>query len=299
MQMGNKKCINNAVVMLNYKTYELTINAALKFNSYSSIDIIIIVDNCSPNNSFEMIKNALGNEEKIVILESPKNGGYSFGNNIGLSYLKEFFDVKNVIISNPDIEVDEISINKIIYNLDQSDDLALATGCIFTGGKKVSNQLWWHLTYNDMLLNQTLITYKLRKMLNKSNYGRYKKIGNMNIAEAVPGCFFIIKYKVFEKIGFFDEDFFMYSEENVLAYKLSQINKYAGVVDDAIIYHNHPAVVEKNFIKKLIPLLESYTLYQQKYLNCNKFQIFAYKIVFWIGEFERQFVNIIREVRKE
>ena len=59
--------------------------------------------------------------------------------------------------------------------------------------------------------------------------------------DIVQGSFFINRRDIFEKIGFFDEGVFMYSEEDILAARIKRLNKdyYAGVCLDSTYVHEH------------------------------------------------------------
>lgn len=75
-----------AVVILNYNTWEDSIEEAVSVNSICGVkpENIYIIDNCSPNNSYQcLVKNASG---RYTIVKSDENCGYAAGNNIGLRY---------------------------------------------------------------------------------------------------------------------------------------------------------------------------------------------------------------------
>ena len=72
------------IVILNYKNYQDTIACVnnisqQKMSSYS----IYIVDNDSQDLSYEKLVEKYTDQAQIKVLQSGKNGGYSFGNNVG------------------------------------------------------------------------------------------------------------------------------------------------------------------------------------------------------------------------
>lgn len=78
------------IVILNYKTYldtERLVGDILSRRIKHDIRIVI-VDNASPNESFEYLNNALKNLDQIEIIQSSCNAGFAKGNNVGLRLLK-------------------------------------------------------------------------------------------------------------------------------------------------------------------------------------------------------------------
>lgn len=77
-----------AIILLNYCNYEDTITCVktLKKIDYENY-IIFIIDNHSPNESLKKLY--ILKEPKIQIIDSGKNGGFAYGNNIGIQYALE------------------------------------------------------------------------------------------------------------------------------------------------------------------------------------------------------------------
>ena len=73
------------IVILNYNDYETTINMLNSIKDYDSLDHIVVVDNKSTDNSYEVLKPY--ESKKIDVIQSKSNKGYSYGNNVGIKYL--------------------------------------------------------------------------------------------------------------------------------------------------------------------------------------------------------------------
>jgi GT2 family glycosyltransferase len=121
-----------AVVILNYLNYEDTIacvNCALN-QTYTNYEIII-VDNGSSNQSYNILYFIYGSCPRVTILHSKKNLGFARGNNLGIKYAKTKLKADYVFVCNSDIlfepdlferieKVDYIGIGVItptVYNL--------------------------------------------------------------------------------------------------------------------------------------------------------------------------------------
>ena len=83
------------VVILNYNSYQDTINLVqeLQCQSLSENLRIIVVDNDSPNNSYEFLKELEDRFSNTVVLQTGENLGYAKGNNFGLEYLDEKINI--------------------------------------------------------------------------------------------------------------------------------------------------------------------------------------------------------------
>ena len=78
---------NIAVVILNYKSWEDTIEEVNICKCVLNVDVnnIVVIDNCSPNDSKERLKERAATEG-FTFIEAEDNKGYGAGNNIGLKY---------------------------------------------------------------------------------------------------------------------------------------------------------------------------------------------------------------------
>ncbi len=81
--MGNKL----GIAILNYNGSEETISYCKHIPNYEAIDCIIVVYNNSTDVSVNNMKIELNDMQKVVLLLSPKNKGYTAENNIGIKYL--------------------------------------------------------------------------------------------------------------------------------------------------------------------------------------------------------------------
>ena len=93
--------MKTGIIILNYNDYETTYDMLNRIKNFKEIDIIVVVDNMSLDNSYERLKKI--ENKKIKVISSNENKGYASGNNVGIKYLVDNYKVDNIIISNPDI----------------------------------------------------------------------------------------------------------------------------------------------------------------------------------------------------
>jgi len=283
----------NIMIVLNYNDHETTSDYLNRIENYAILDKIIVVDNSSFDESYNILKDR--ESEKVIVIQTNKNEGYASGNNYGINYAEQKYSPRNIIISNPDIIVSENSLRKICMFLDSHDEYAAASGLIHdTNNRIVSNFAWKLPTYKDMMVNTFLIASKIYHKFSDS--GQFYNEATINAASNIlnvgvlSGCFFVIKHKVFKEIGYFDERTFLYNEENILAYKLNEIGFKQGVLISERIIHFQGLSINKNIKNwndKNKILLDSINIYLNNYLKVSKFKLILFTILFNIGKYEK------------
>ena len=103
---GNDLFMKIAIVLLNYNDAKGTVDALKRIDGFSCFNDVIVVDNASSGNSAEQIEKAVVGSS-IHFIKAPKNGGYGYGNNIGVRYAYEKLHDELAVIANPDAEYDE------------------------------------------------------------------------------------------------------------------------------------------------------------------------------------------------
>ena len=91
----------NGFLIINYNDAESVLKLLDNIKEYRCLDLVVIVDNASTDDSYEKLKKM--ENQKIVVLKNPENRGYAAGINYGAKYLIELYDIENIIISNADI----------------------------------------------------------------------------------------------------------------------------------------------------------------------------------------------------
>ena len=275
------------MVILNYNDFETTNNYLKKIKNYKELDTIVVVD----KKLLELENN------KIKIIKTGDNKGYSYGNNYGIKYLNDNYKVDYIIISNPDITVSEKVISKLKNDLDKNDDIALVAPVIHE--LDYIRRGWRLPLIKDEILSN--INYFHKKARKKLEYDESKYSGNLTKVDVVSGCFFMIRSDILEMIGNFDEGTFLYYEENILGHKLKTINKKTCIDNETEITHNLSVSVNKSFndIKKYKILKESQKYYVKYYLKSNIFEIFLLRFVYYISLIIAYIAQFFRNLRSK
>lgn len=253
--------MKNGIVILNYNDSDNTKLILEEIKDFKILDAIIVVDNHSTDQSVEVLKTF--ENKKIKIVEANENKGYAAGNNVGIKYLIDHFEVDNIIISNPDIIVTEKEIEKLIKDLEDKRISVIAPQI----KEPLGISRGWKLpTFLSELVSNIPFFRRFEFSLLKYPKEEYKK--KLTQVDVVKGCFFIIKKEVLEDIGLFDENTFLYYEEIIMAKKLQE-KGYTTYVDNEVkVIHALSQCVDKN-VKRIekFKILKTSQYYYEKYIN--------------------------------
>lgn len=290
----NKKI---GVVILNYNDSDTTLCLCNLIKDYPVIDVIVVVDNLSTNNSYKILKKIENN--KIKVIQTDKNGGYSYGNNYGAFYLIEKYNIDILTIANPDVEFTELFLKTLIDNM-INENSACACGMMegLDGSlSDVNGNMMSKHNYSKALLSCTILGPKILKHLQRKNKKSFKGIVNI---DTIIGPLFIIDSKVFSKIKGFDSGVFLYYEESILGAKLKKLGYKTIINTDIKFLHKESVTINKNvsYVRKRKIMFDSMKYYFKNYSNINALQYFILKIFIEYGYFARKILFKIYKLIK-
>ena len=283
------------MIILNYNDYETTNDYLNKIKNYKSLNKIIVVDNDSNDNSYDKLKKF--KHDKVEVIKTDSNNGYAYGNNYGIKYLNEKYDVDYIIISNPDITVTDKTIERLKNDLDNNSDIALVAPVINQLEEKIRG---WRLpTIKDEILSN--INWYHKKVEQNLRYTPEKYTGNLTRVEVVSGCFFMVRKDILDLIGNFDEGTFLYYEENIMGQKLKTIEKKTFIDNEAEVTHNLSVSVDKSYnsINKYKILKRSQKYYCKYYLKSKIFANILLGLTYRISLCVAYIVCFFRNLRRK
>lgn len=288
------------LVTINYNDFETTSKFLSSIKDYSEIDHIVVVDNASSDKSFERLQTF--QSEKIHVIRQNCNNGYAGGNNFGIRYAVELWNVDYFIISNPDVFFSNNIVGNLVNIMQQCKDLAICSAVMrYDNGRVYTNFASRLPKYIDLLSGCFLSLVQLRnKVFHRSEYPEYDKIKYMDLyyTDVVPGSFFLADRKKFEEVGFFDERTFLYYEENILALKLKKAGYKEAIVTGESYKHLHSITISKNIrsrMKKDKIMYDSAIVFL-KTMEVNLFFVGLFKFAYWMGFPERFFFLFVSKL---
>lgn len=210
-------------IVLNYNNYRQSIECVDNLIKIG-MEKIVIVDNKSSNDSFEILKQNYFNNEKIFVGQTEDNAGYASGNNFGFKLAEKLYSVSedNVLyVVNPDSFPDRTAVNAIYEFIRKNSNV----GAVTTKINETVESGWHHLTPLTGFMFNSWIFKWISLKLGIREGGVYKNDRSVIPVDIVMGGFFGIRQTTFKKVGYFDNSTFLYYEEEILFVKLRRINK--------------------------------------------------------------------------
>lgn len=226
-----------AIIILNYENYEITIKCVEQLLDIGVKHQIIIVDNYSSNNSFEILEEKYADVDNIKVVMTNRNGGYSYGNNYGIKEANRISNFSYYCIMNPDVRIEENFFEYLCETLSQKKEYAIISPMMFYKDCLDLTKISWNpRTEKEIYRHHFLLN---RETEHKCRH-KYKSIGKGLIeTEVVPGSCFIVDAEIFNSIGNFDENCFLYNEETIVGLKLKKINKKCLIDTSHFFIHEH------------------------------------------------------------
>ena len=263
-----------AFVIINYNDYKTTKRLLYNIKDYKIIDKIYVVDNHSTDDSYENLKKL--KIKRYEVIETPSNKGFAYALNIGAKKTIDDFGNVDIIFSNSDIIINS---NEDLEDLKKTLDKRLVglVGPVVVQNEKLNRG--WHLpsTKNEILSNLPGIGKRFNKKIYYDD-SYYK--GDSSEVEVISFCFFLIKSEVLKEINYFDDNTFLYYEENITASKLKRTQYKTLINNNVTIIHDHSVSVDKNisYINKYKILKQSQMYFETNYNNANSIEKILLKV---------------------
>lgn len=160
--------MNTCCVILNYNDSSTTMKLVKSIINYKILDYVVIVDNCSVDNSYEVLSEL--KSSKVHLLRTERNGGYGYGNNKGILYAYNELDAGYILIANPDVEFDEQGISELRDVLFNNSNICAASMIALDAEGKVQNNIAWAIpSLKKFVLSTSAIYNKINNNINHKN----------------------------------------------------------------------------------------------------------------------------------
>ena len=258
-----------SAVTVNYndpKTVEKYVNSIL---SYPSVDNIIIVDNKSTDDSFDHLSKKYNHTDKVSVIQSGRNGGYGFGNNVGVKFAIDHFNSDYILISNSDVKYKDSTIAKLENFMDKDPELAVLSPRMLDINKRPVPNSAWRIPDKKQAFRAAMVGVR-------KDTGLLYNFDNktpLKYVDCVAGSLLLVRGSAFQKIGGYDENIFLFCEETVLGIRMNKSRWKSAVAQQEYFIHAHSVSINKTYkSKKKTDLLtwNSRKYILENYYNCSK-----------------------------
>lgn len=277
------------MVILNYKDSIRTQILAQRCANFKIVDKIIIVDNCSKDGSYEKLSEI--KNEKVEVIESDKNGGFSYGNNIGARYLIEHWNPEYIFFANPDTSFPEKNLLACMEALKNNRKLGLVSTRMIGPDDKEQTSYYSFPTYKS-LINDYFILGRKRTFLARKKTMNYS--GLIKSVDIVRGSFQFFRASALKEVDYFDENTFLYYEEAIISQRLKNKGYMVALLTDIQYVHDHLEEKTNNVVQSTKRMYDSEIYYAKTYMGISGLKLMVLKLLAKFSVFEIQILQLIR-----
>lgn len=215
---------------------------------------IIVIDNDSKDDSCQMVKALFPN---VILIENKENVGFSRANNQAVAAAKGEY----ICIINPDTAVSEDTFRQTIEYAEGIKDMGALGVFLMDGTGNFLPESKRNLpTPKVSLLKLTGFT--------KQYYAGQLPETEQGAVEVLVGAFMLLKRSIYNEVGGFDEDYFMYGEDIDLSYKIAKAgytNHYLGTTT-VLHYKGESTQKDEVYLERFYGAMQ---IFYRKHFNRN------------------------------
>jgi len=192
---------------------------------------VVVVDNGSVDNSVKIIEI---DYPKVKLIRNEENLGFAGGNNVGIKHALDQ-GAEYVWLLNNDTIVEADALTNMLKETERDPKIGIAGSKIYYYSS--SNKIWfagatidWSRGISDHI------------GMDETDIGQYDYVKEM---ARVTGCSMLVKKDVCDRVGIFDEDFFLYVEEVDWCVRARKAGFKCIFVPSSVVHHKASASVLK------------------------------------------------------
>lgn len=287
------------VLVLNFNDAQDTMRIVGEVSDFDCVRKTIIVDNCSTDNSFQIISSGITSikSDKAELIVADCNDGYASGNNIGLRYIENISKDCYVLIANPDTYFDENTLISLCEVLDNNDEIGIV-GCRQSDihGRQSARSFWDRPSFWYDFRSLFFLGRKINDLFFPAH--SLNRGDGLFVVGAVSGSLFMARMKALTSVDFFDEGTFLYCEETILAERMAAQNYCVAYLSSSEYTHAH-AVSTSSYLglARSMRILQKSKLYYHKvYHSISPLKVAVFSMGSFVSNLEFSFMHHLKQI---
>ena len=265
-----------SVIILNYNTRDLLracLRSVFASDAAGGLDVIV-VDNCSHDDSAAMVEAEF---PQVTLVRSPRNGGFSFGNNQGLRIARGRY----LLLLNPDTEVPPAAFSTLLHFMDEHGEAGVC------GPRLVRADGALDLACRRSFPAPDVSFYRIvglsRLFPHSRRFARYNLtyLDEHELAEvdSVVGACMMVRREAMEQAGLLDEEFFMYGEDLDWAFRIKALGWKVYYNPAATVLHYKRVSSRQRPVKTIREFYRAMLIFHRKHYARQTFFLLNWFIV--------------------
>jgi GT2 family glycosyltransferase len=206
-----------SIILVSYNTEALTrdcLKSVMEKTQGLTYDIWV-VDNNSSDNSCEMIKHEF---PQVHLIENKENKGFGAANNQAI----RLSEAKYIFLLNTDTLLLNNAVKILFDYMEENQEIGACGGNLYDANGKHVHCYGHYKTFTSKMVK----TFKLGAFFPKEKAINEDKGENekdeFKEVDIIVGANLMMRKSVLDKVGIFDEEFFLYDEETELQFRIKQ-----------------------------------------------------------------------------
>lgn len=249
-----------AVVIVSYRSAQLAVASLRSLQAERATAGLairaIVIDNASgdfPRISAAVAANGWGSW--VTVLLAPRNGGFAYGNNLGIRHALQSGPVDYLYLLNPDTQVRRGAIATLVRFLESQARIGIA-GSSFENEDGSDWPIAFRFPSLVSELSQGLGFGPLMRLLERWAVARHMSPLRPQPVDWICGASMMIRVALIEAIGGFDEGYFLYFEETDFCLRARRAGFPTWYVPESRVMHvggQSTGVTERNTAPRRLP----------------------------------------------
>lgn len=213
-----------AVILVNYRGWRDTLACveSLRVSDYSPLDIIV-VENGSPDESYARLQDLAG----VHLIKLERNLGFAAGCNVGMRAARAR-GAEFIWLLNNDTVVERRAASVLVDLAHRHDD-AHFFGCLIAFASDPS-RLWFGGGEFDPLTGTVGHVGYMQRVEAFSSFAPA-------VTQWISGCSLLVRTSSLDRVGYMDEDLFLYGEDLDWQLRAAQHGSVAMIARECLVHH--------------------------------------------------------------